>query len=388
MIEGFENYGDERGAAFVKHRLLQKYLSELAYRVGRKWKSLVYVDAFAGPWTTSSSDLSDSSFGIAVKTLGKAQQNLAGKFAVHAYLIEKDAKAFPLLQAFANKNNGKPVKIVVKKGEFETHIRSIESYLKRLGDSAFRFLLLDPKGWKGLSMRRVARLVNDRSSEILVNVMVRHLRRFLSEDDRAESYREFFGRDGVREAVLAAPKEERADILVREYCRSLQDICGFKYVSSCLILNSGKDEPRYFLVFATNHHRGVEVFKDAETEASKVQHIVENDVRRRKRQRTKMQEEMPLFDDNDFLRRRKEHYRKLALSKVLDKLSQQKSMLYRDAFCEAAAFPLVTKKMILEDLENHPDIDLVLDQSKSTSGRRKKPNTDQDDYFIFHPANR
>ena len=50
----FSNY-EGREQAYVKHCLLEEYLPELAYRVGRTWDSLVYVDAFAGPWQTKQS---------------------------------------------------------------------------------------------------------------------------------------------------------------------------------------------------------------------------------------------------------------------------------------------------------------------------------------------
>jgi hypothetical protein len=41
-----------REQAYVKHRLLEEYLAPLAYKVGSAWESIVYVDAFSGPWET------------------------------------------------------------------------------------------------------------------------------------------------------------------------------------------------------------------------------------------------------------------------------------------------------------------------------------------------
>ena len=65
-----------REQAYVKHRLLAEYLPPLAYKVGSVWNSIVYVDAFSGPWKTSRPDYADSSFAIAINTLRGAQAGL------------------------------------------------------------------------------------------------------------------------------------------------------------------------------------------------------------------------------------------------------------------------------------------------------------------------
>ena len=66
-----------REQAYVKHRLLAEYLSPLAYKVGSAWDSIVYVDAFSGPWQTNRPDLADTSFAIAIERLRNAQLGLS-----------------------------------------------------------------------------------------------------------------------------------------------------------------------------------------------------------------------------------------------------------------------------------------------------------------------
>jgi len=63
------NYEGGREPARVKHSLLEEYLPELAYRVGRTWDSFGYVDGFAGPWKTQDPSHADSSFAIAIDAL-------------------------------------------------------------------------------------------------------------------------------------------------------------------------------------------------------------------------------------------------------------------------------------------------------------------------------
>ena len=62
-----------REQAYVKHCLLERYLPDWAYKVGSTWDSLVYVDAFAGPWQTRHPNYADSSFGVAVDALRRCQ---------------------------------------------------------------------------------------------------------------------------------------------------------------------------------------------------------------------------------------------------------------------------------------------------------------------------
>ena len=68
-----------REQAYVKHRLLAEYLPPLAYKVGSAWDSIVYVDAFSGPWNTNRADLADFSFAVAIDTLRNAQAGLREK---------------------------------------------------------------------------------------------------------------------------------------------------------------------------------------------------------------------------------------------------------------------------------------------------------------------
>jgi hypothetical protein len=36
----------QREQAYIKHCLLEQYLPELIYRVGKKWDSIIYIDGF------------------------------------------------------------------------------------------------------------------------------------------------------------------------------------------------------------------------------------------------------------------------------------------------------------------------------------------------------
>jgi three-Cys-motif partner protein len=133
-------------------------------------------------------------------------------------------------------------------------------------------------------MNEMESFLRHRSCEVLINLMTRHIIRFLDEESRAESYNNLFGRVGILEKIRGLPEEnnERAEQAVREYCRSLGQLCGYKYVSSAGILEPEKESVRYFLVYGTNAIDGLIVFKKAEIVAARIQDRIRDETRTKK----------------------------------------------------------------------------------------------------------
>ena len=339
-----------REQAYVKHYLLEKYLPEWAYKVGSKWESLVYIDAFAGPWGTTDPNYSDSSFAIAIETLRSCKMGLQNRglnLSTHALLIENKKEAFSKLNTYATSAPGADVSVRAIHGKFVDTIPEIDQYVRLLGPNTFRFVLLDPMGWADIPMSKLAPLLNTRSCEVLINLMTRHITRFLNEEDRATSYHNLFGRKGVLEILQRATPEEKPELAVREYCRSLQMLCGFRFVSSAVILEPEESQIRYFLVYATNHPRGIEVFKAAENKASNIQEIIRQEKKIEKTGQTGFD-----FADRPFSTYTYQLYQRYsnrARTKIIECLtnSTRATVPYDDLFCEAMAFPLVTPADLL-----------------------------------------
>lgn len=364
----------------MKHCLLAEYLPELGFKVGSAWDSLGYVDGFAGPWGVTQPDLSDSSFAIAVNCLRAVRDSIEqrGKvFRVQSILVESAAAPFLKLQAWAKARDVPGFKVTAKKGRFATLIPSIMSDLDGLGPRSFRFFFLDPKGWAQIPIRRLAPLLNDRSCEVLINLMTKHIVRFLGQATRRRSYEALFGRPEVLDTLeKLAPGDERTDHAVREYCRSLQQLCGFEYVSQAIVLSPDRDEIRYFLVYGTNHHRGVEVFKEAEIKAARIQETV------RKQAEAQRNHQFSMFDEptekSSFLLNLRDRYCARARRKVVDTLlepGQPNGTPFRKLFYDAMAFPLVTPNDLeawLSSFEPHIKITLA------GSSKRKKLSADVD----------
>jgi len=375
-----------REQAYVKHCLLEKYLAPLAYKVGSAWDSIVYLDGFAGPWEVKHPDLADSSFGIAIETLKRAQVGLREKnlnVRMKAILVEHDQQAFAKLQAYGAAQNTADFDVHTLRGEFVEQIPEVQRITRLKCQNPFRFVFLDPKGWAQIPMKELQPLLKDRSCEVLINLMTRHIIRFLDESNRAESYQSLFGRAGVLEKLREAQKggDERAEQAVREYCRSLKELCCFKYVSSAVILEPDQESVRYFLVYGTNDFHGVEVFKQAEITAARIQDAVRHEVRVQKtRQEEMMFESAP--PKSRVVQKLRDRYIALGRSMVLRTLKDQKSgftINYEELFCLAMSFPLVTPDDLIGWLAGwEPHLKLQL----AGATRRKKPSPDQEDVVV------
>jgi three-Cys-motif partner protein len=383
----FSNY-EGREQAYVKHSLLQIYLPELAYRVGKKWDSLVYVDGFAGPWKTHDPSHADSSFSIAIEALRLSQIGLreahGRELRLDCILVEQDKSAFAELKRFAANETSVNFGVHALQGEFVKKIPSIDQLIAGSGKNPFKFILLDPTGWAQIPMERLKSFLHDRSSEVLVTLMTRDINRFLAQPDRAESYRSLFGRPGVLQILQQTPPEERPEQAVLEYSQSLKELCGFKYVSAAVVLEPIKESVRYFLVYATNHPRGIEVFKAAEIKAAKIQDDIRHEASIQKTgQPTFMFDSDPPKSQKAFaLQSRfaeKARYRVMA---VLNASKGSVGVEYRKLFCEAMFFPLVTPDDLVGWIKAlEPNIRVTLDGVPST----KKPKPSEDYRVVINP---
>lgn len=377
------NYKD-REQAYVKHCLLERYIPDWAYKVGTTWDSLVYVDGFAGPWQTKHPNYADSSFGVAVTALHQCQKGLREhrKLDLHmeCILVERDKNAFTHLERFAVNQSHQDFVVRALPGNFAEQIPAINEIIRKSGTNPFRFIFLDPTGWADIPMDKLKPLLRDRSCEVLINLMTSHITRFLDQPDRQESYQKLFGRPGVVEALRNTPSGfDQIEGAVNEYSSSLKLLCGFKYVSSAVILTPNEESIKYFLIYATNHPRGVEVFKAAERTAARIQ----DDVRH---QALLEKTRQPGFNfDNSPPRSRlanqlRTRYTRAARQKVIDKLLKQASrseVLYSDLFCDSMAFPLVNPEDLqswLEVLRDRGAVRIDLDPLS-----RRKPSASKND---------
>lgn len=190
-----------------------------------------------------------------------------------------------------------------------------------------------------------------------------------------------FGRPGVLESLRSAVGEEREELAVKEYCRSLQILCGFQFVSSAVILEPQEDKIRYFLVYATHHPRGIEVFKMAENKAANMQEVVRQEKLVQKTGQTGFDfaEDRPL---SSYTFRLYQRYRYRARERVIEylKKSPQTKVPYSQLFCEAMAFPLVTP----HDLQTWLDeLDPYIELHPAEGHKKLSPTREADHITII-----
>jgi len=185
----------------------------------------------------------------------------------------------------------------------------------------------------------------------------------------------------VIEVLRHTPPDERVERAVQEYSQSLRLLCGFKYVSSAVILEPNEEAIRYYLMYATNHPRGVEVFKAAENKAARIQDTVRQESRIKK---AGGQLEFPTDDGPSRSRlvlELRQRYMANARNKVMNVLVLKtipEGVPYRDLFCEAMAFPLVNPDDLVDTVRAlAPYVRINL-----AGSRRKKPSPLEDDRVV------
>jgi three-Cys-motif partner protein len=382
------NYVGGREQAYVKHCLLERYLSRWAYKIGSSWDLLVFVDGFAGPWGTKDKEFADASFGIAVRVLTEAVNGLkkVANLRVRGacIFVEKKKTAFRKLDSFAKAKSTSEVTAIALRGRFSQNIQTINKYVASLGSNPFKFVFLDQKGWAATPMAELKPFVQMRPCELLFNLMTSFLTRFVDREELANTYERLYGRKGVVERIRSLPKGtgDREEVAVEEYCRSLQQECGFLYVSRAVIMDPIKEKVRYYLIFASNSLHGLDVFKDAEADAASIQ----DDVRFETHLKATGPTLPGLFDEQApksrlviQLKNRYSHLARQSMKRMLLAGSRVTGVSYEELFATALAFPLVSQKDLDEWLLSlRPAIRFVLMGSKT----RRKPRLFEHDKVI------
>lgn len=179
-----------REQTLVKHLILAKYLERFAHIIGFQWNSITYVDCFSGPWSVRSEELKDSSFSIALEELRKARETHLAKgkdVKLRCFFLEKDPAAYDRLKQFADQIHD--AEIETRNDELEASINAILAFVKRGGRETFPFIFIDPTGWTGFALRRIAPLLKLDPGEVLINFITGHIKRFInSPQDQTENF--------------------------------------------------------------------------------------------------------------------------------------------------------------------------------------------------------
>jgi len=91
--------------------------------------------------------------------------------------------------------------------------------------------------------------------------------------------------------------------VVRKYCDLIKREGDFAYVCALPVMKPDSDAFNFYLIYATRHAKGVEVFKSVEKRTEERTHVVRADVQ--KRQRQERGDSFDLFEPTVLYRERK-----------------------------------------------------------------------------------
>ena len=171
-----------REQAFIKHFFLKNYIETLFFRLAErgKYKNIAYIDGFSGPWQSNDDKFHDTSFGIALNAMRKVKarakaKNIDINFVAH--LVEEDPIAYEALSKIPAKYP--EVSIRTYNDDF---LRIVEPISKETKKEDFRFIFIDPKGWK-IDLKKLGPLLSQNNCEVIFNFMFDFINRFTSHPD-------------------------------------------------------------------------------------------------------------------------------------------------------------------------------------------------------------
>jgi len=262
-----------REHAKAKHDLLRNYVERYVMILGvSEAPSLVFVDAFAGPWKSGAEDLSDTSFGISLEVLRGCAEALGARFKkrpkIRALWIEEEETAFAQLSAAAEKASDSRVQVTARRGRFQDSIEYIADFI---GPSSYAFIFVDPKGYARLIEAEVlAPLLQLQRAELLINYMWDHIRYAFGRPNEAghqRNLRALYGPESEELRRIEDPTERSARALAA-YEGQLRAQCpsegrGRLRVLSYPILDTrGEQHPKYYLVHTTHSAKGLATFAE------------------------------------------------------------------------------------------------------------------------------
>ncbi|MCU0862569.1 MAG: three-Cys-motif partner protein TcmP [Planctomycetes bacterium] len=260
-----ENYVG-REQAYAKHCILQGYLQKLTYKVGWEGVTLNYIDGFAGPWKSQTTDLVDTSPHVALRVLRATRDQLANlgrpRTSIRAMFVERSNGATALRESLAQYTD---IETLVLQDEFENVIQTAVKFAT-VGKRPFSFGFIDPCGWVGYGMKAITPLLRVPRGEVLVNFMLNSINEWIDTPRRetARTFEDLFGSPDFGSTWKGLDGLDRQEAIVTKYCSRLKEAGGFTHVVSTIVLRAKEDRAQYHLVYGTRSDEGLRVFREME----------------------------------------------------------------------------------------------------------------------------
>lgn len=357
--------------AYVKHTILRTYLQRLFMIVGRSKEIVInYVDCFAGPWQEEDDNLSDTSIGVSLEQMALCQKSLEEQFGravkFRALYIEKDPAAFEKLESFLLQQPYPEIETKCLNGDYTELLNKIVNWC----DGYFTFFFVDPTGWQQVvGAKTMLPLLRLGKAEFLINLMYDFINRFVSLEKHAEDMVELFGEVPTFEDESP---EQRQEILLALYRRNLKNHYRGRtaYVP---VEKPGKERVHYYLVYLTQHARGIDIFKTEAEKMEIVQRITQQEYKLR--QQINQSDTVDMFGDDVEMLLAQDEYsdnRYMAKQYLLSYLSEEPTIIDFDKWADfleesdlyPSDFQIAMKELVKDGVVKNIDAD--------TSRRSKK----------------
>lgn len=246
----------------VKHLLLQRYLDAWFPILGTRHNRLIYIDGFAGPGSYAGGEKGSPILAIE-SALGHLKKGTVRKETKVLFLfVERDyERASHLESTIQAMKLPKTFETYVERSDFHSvFVQFLDP--SGLGSSqlAPTFALIDPFGFSGIPMDTMTSLLSNPRCELLINLMVEPINRFLNHPNASvrSHIAMTFGTDDVNRIVKSTG--DRIEALLTLYRRQLST--AGKYIGR-FDMKPRRNTPNYSLFFASNHPLGFEKMKEA-----------------------------------------------------------------------------------------------------------------------------
>lgn len=254
----------------AKIDILKNYLLAWFPIFGRKQRGqdLLYVDGFAGPgeYTNYSAGSPIAALVAATATLSQtASAWIAGD--IHCAFIEPDRKRFSNLKERVEPfQNIRKLRIHLYNCSFVVGLNQLRVELPDafLGSQPL-FIFIDPFGATGVPFSEVAAILSSTRSEVLINFDADGVARIFQAGE--QSNREalldvIFPEGSWRSLSSEQPFSQLCRQVLSLYITGLRKLPNVKYVFA-FEMQAKTGAVNYFLVFASQHPRGLEKMKEA-----------------------------------------------------------------------------------------------------------------------------
>ncbi len=240
----------------IKHRVLCAYAKIWISKLG-KYNETMFFDCHAGCGAYIDKETGNITYGssfLVEQVACDLNSKRNGKNFICACEIEQDYyENYKKVLAEIGKKT-----ISLKNNDFQNVLS--EPLVKRYYSTHPTLFFVDPFGYT-MKMSSIAKMMENRKNEVLINFMFDFINRFLSVTDKS-ILDDFFG---TNEWVNAngLNGNAREEFLIDLYKQRLQKETKAKYVYAYRLCFADKNQTYYYLVHATNNIQGITYMKDS-----------------------------------------------------------------------------------------------------------------------------